>query len=106
MSERKADQQTHPDDPIGELKIAGPQPDDPPEQFGDLFADRTTVTAYFEWQYTYEDTIGTVYIDGGGLLWQAEARKESDGWRIWSLDVPPWCGVEGQSKSGYARCTR
>lgn len=107
MAERLADQKAHPTDSIGELKIAGPQPGDPPENHGELLKDHTTVLAYYGWTYTVRSTSGaTLFMNGGGLPWKAEARKESDGWRIWSLEIPPWCGIEGQPKSGYARCNR
>jgi hypothetical protein len=107
MAERRADQKAHPTDAFGELKIAGPQPGDPPQDFGDSLAERTTVLFYYQWMYSIVDDGGAVlFMNGGGLPWKAEVVKERDGWRVWSLAIPPWCGIEGQPKSGYARCSR
>jgi hypothetical protein len=37
------------------------------------------------------------WIDGQPHAWRAEARKDSTGWRLWSVTIPPWCGT-------YSRC--
>lgn len=36
------------------------------------------------------------YSEAG--TWRFDVRRDSAGWRIWTVDMPPWCGT-------YSRCT-
>jgi hypothetical protein len=105
IAERRAFQSAHSDQPAGELRVAGPQPGDPPENFGDLGADRTDVLAYYQWLYPLKGDGGLLGASTGGLPWKAHVVRERDGWRLWSLELPHWCGVKGQAKSGYCLCS-
>lgn len=48
---------------------------------------------------TVEEQIRGVWWGEGTNLagtthqWRWELRKEFGGWRVWSVDLPPWCGV-------------
>jgi hypothetical protein len=61
--------------------------------------DRATVT----------EQIHAVWRDGPTILageahpWRFEVRKDRGGWRIWSADLPPWCGVHVRADLCSAR---
>ncbi|MEH1056158.1 hypothetical protein V6U89_13200 [Micromonospora sp. CPCC 206171] len=45
-----------------------------------------------------EQVRGVWWGDGTNLagtphMWQWQLRKDRGGWRVWSVDLPPWCGV-------------
>ncbi len=45
-----------------------------------------------------EQVRGVWWGDGTNLAgtphtWQWQLRKDRGGWRVWSVDLPPWCGV-------------
>ncbi|WP_262285548.1 hypothetical protein [Micromonospora sp. MA102] len=51
--------------------------------------DRTTVA----------QQIRAVWWDGPRILagldhpWRWKLRKDDGGWRVWSVELPPWCGT-------------
>ncbi|NES29888.1 hypothetical protein GCE86_24695 [Micromonospora terminaliae] len=48
---------------------------------------------------TVVEQVRAVWWDGPHLLagddhpWRWELREDGSGWRVWSVDLPPWCGV-------------
>ncbi|MFI7607433.1 hypothetical protein ACIBTV_20125 [Micromonospora sp. NPDC049366] len=69
--------------PPGKITTSGPSV---VEHQGD---DRATVTEQV--QAVWWD--GATIRSGMAHPWRFEVRKDRGGWRIWSVDLPPWCGV-------------
>ncbi|SCG75949.1 hypothetical protein GA0070609_5189 [Micromonospora echinaurantiaca] len=51
--------------------------------------DRATVVEQIRAVWWQETTI----LDGTAHPWRWEVRKDRGGWRVWSADLPAWCGV-------------
>lgn len=84
------------------LVIAGPL-DGMEPAYERINGNTAQVLDYYGFQYPMNpEQGGTLTMNSGGKPWKAEARKEDDGWRIWSLDIPSYCGDRG--KPGYVRC--
>ncbi len=97
---RRADLAAHPE----VTGADGPQPGMPPETGYAPTGNRTNVLMYIEVTFRYRDHSAFYGTGSGGLPWRAEARKERDGWRLWSVAITPYCGRLGDPLSGYSKC--
>ncbi len=51
--------------------------------------DRATVTAHVHAVWWTDQ----VNLSGTAHPWRFETRRDASGWRVWSAELPPWCGV-------------
>jgi hypothetical protein len=82
----------------GRFEIGNKQPGDGTEVRGDL----ATVVDSYRVRWTPpagQSTPNAAPLGYNGVprAWRADARKDSDGWRLVSVSIPPWCGT-------YSRC--
>lgn len=59
-----------------------------------LAAGRVTVTTdvYGIW-FLPDAPVGSSILNGERHPWRFETRLDQGGWRVWSADLPAWCGV-------------
>ena len=81
-----ADNHNHPDQPA-RLVIGF---DDQHHDQVDIQGKHATVTSHY--RARWEPTTGTGYVSDA-LPWTATAERQSDGWRLTSITIPPWCGT-------------
>lgn len=60
-----------------------------PIEVEDQGDDRATVTAQVRPTWWHEQ----INISGTAHTWRFETRRDAGGWRVWSADLPQWCGV-------------
>lgn len=60
--------------------------------------DQAAVTDWYQAQWPLGR--GALNHHTESLPWRADVRRSGDGWRIWSVQFPPWCGPGGY----VARC--
>lgn len=103
LAARRADLANHPEITGARLSMSGPQPGMPPEQGHADQGTRADVLMYVELTVYHRD-MGVTGIGSGGLPWRAEARKQRDGWRLYSVNITPYCGIPNEPQSGYSKC--
>lgn len=55
--------------------------------------DQAAVTDWYQAQWPLGR--GALNHHTESLPWRADVRRSGDGWRIWSVQFPPWCGPGG-----------
>ncbi len=104
LASKRDDLARHPEVTGASITLSGPQPGMPPEAG---YADRGTtanVLMYVDVSFYYRDMPPLMGSGSGGLPWRAVAHKQRDGWRLYSIDITPYCGKLGEPMSGYAKC--
>jgi hypothetical protein len=85
----------------------GPVPDG--VENGDAIqGDQATTVGWFNVRWlppaSLRPSRGLPWYSGPSHPWRAETRRDSGGWRLWSLTIPPWC--DPGDLTGYSRCDR
>jgi hypothetical protein len=103
MAARSADVAAHPEVSFGPLAI-GSAPGGAEAAGSQEHDGRADVLLYVKTSFRYNTQATLNAYNSPSLPWRAEARYQGDGWRLWSVAIPPWCGRTGDATSGYARC--
>jgi hypothetical protein len=103
MAARSADVAVHPEVTFGALAIGSAPPGGEGEGSHDR-GDRADVILYVKTSFRYSTQQMAGAYSSDSLPRHAQARRARDGWRLWSVSIPPWCGRTGDRTSGYARC--
>ncbi|WP_433221312.1 hypothetical protein ACQP00_20295 [Dactylosporangium sp. CS-047395] len=74
----------------------------------DIHGGSATVTQYWQAQFDFarHEIGGPLGYTSDPLPWTATAHQDRDGWRLTSINMPPWCGTlnDDGTATGYVKC--
>ena len=106
LTAKATDEAKHPEITSGRLDIAS-APDGAAPESRRVHGDTADLVRYHRvsWGLT-SPSMGSPMLDSAALPWRATAQHQSDGWRLVSVVVPPWCTPRPPvaGTEGYAGC--